>query len=67
MGREQVSYTVEQLVALNPYNPDILPDLENHVNEQVRRPDERINRPAGRVFAAGLGFYGRGGGRIGSN
>lgn len=35
MGREQVSYTVEQLVALNPYNPDMLPDLENHVNEQV--------------------------------
>ncbi|XP_021749995.1 eukaryotic translation initiation factor 3 subunit K-like [Chenopodium quinoa] len=29
------SYTVEQLVALNPYNPDILPDLENYVNEQV--------------------------------
>ncbi|KAK6941237.1 CSN8/PSMD8/EIF3K [Dillenia turbinata] len=45
MGREQpqqqaqppsqMSYTVEQLVALNPYNPDILPDLENYVNEQV--------------------------------
>ncbi|XP_020592915.1 eukaryotic translation initiation factor 3 subunit K [Phalaenopsis equestris] len=38
MGRElqqQVSYTVEQLVAVNPYNPDILADLENHVNEQV--------------------------------
>ena len=43
MGREretpkqqqQVSYTVEQLVAVNPYNPDILPDLENYVNEQV--------------------------------
>lgn len=41
MGREvqqqqqQVSYTVEQLVAFNPYNPDILPDLENYVNEQV--------------------------------
>lgn len=29
------SYTVEQLVAVNPYNPDILPDLENYVNEQV--------------------------------
>ncbi|KAI4377822.1 hypothetical protein MLD38_015396 [Melastoma candidum] len=27
--------TVEQLVAVNPYNPDILPDLENYVNEQV--------------------------------
>ncbi|KAL6974664.1 Eukaryotic translation initiation factor 3 subunit K [Sarracenia purpurea var. burkii] len=46
MGRERelaqkqqpqsaVSYTVEQLVAVNPYNPDILPDLENYVNEQV--------------------------------
>ena len=30
-----VSYTVEQLVAVNRYNPDILPDLENYVNEQV--------------------------------
>ncbi|KAD6795246.1 hypothetical protein R6Q59_020867 [Mikania micrantha] len=40
MGREpasqpQVPYTVDQLVAVNPYNPDILPDLENYVNEQV--------------------------------
>jgi translation initiation factor 3 subunit K len=40
MGRElqtqsQDAYTVEELVALNPYNPDILPDLENYVNEQV--------------------------------
>lgn len=36
MGREvDVQYTVEQLVAVNPYNPDILNDLENHVNEQV--------------------------------
>ncbi|KAF6139817.1 hypothetical protein GIB67_009664 [Kingdonia uniflora] len=39
MGREvtkqTTSYTVEQLVAVNPYNPDILPDLENYVNEQV--------------------------------
>ncbi|KAI0499288.1 hypothetical protein KFK09_020191 [Dendrobium nobile] len=38
MGRElqqQVSFTVEQLVAVNPYNPDILADLENYVNEQV--------------------------------
>ncbi|KAG0499670.1 hypothetical protein HPP92_004361 [Vanilla planifolia] len=32
---QQVGYTVEQLVAVNPYNPDILADLENHVNEQV--------------------------------
>ncbi|MED6137914.1 Eukaryotic translation initiation factor 3 subunit K [Stylosanthes scabra] len=42
MGREApkqqqppVAYTVEQLVAVNRYNPDILPDLENYVNEQV--------------------------------
>lgn len=52
MGREvagqqqpsTLSYTVEQLIVVNPYNPDILPDLENYVNEQVRititsRPD----------------------------
>ncbi|CAO2823123.1 unnamed protein product [Amaranthus hypochondriacus] len=38
MGKEiqqTSSYTVHELVALNPYNPDILPDLENHVNHQV--------------------------------
>ncbi|XP_054804650.1 eukaryotic translation initiation factor 3 subunit K isoform X2 [Prosopis cineraria] len=43
MGRErevpkqqqEVGYAVEQLVAVNRYNPDILPDLENYVNEQV--------------------------------
>ncbi|XP_031119687.1 eukaryotic translation initiation factor 3 subunit K [Ipomoea triloba] len=43
MGREvagqnqpsSLSYTVEQLIVVNPYNPDILPDLENYVNEQV--------------------------------
>ncbi|RWV98722.1 hypothetical protein BHE74_00047278 [Ensete ventricosum] len=37
MGREQqqAAYTVEQLVAVNPYNPDILTDLENYVNEQA--------------------------------
>jgi len=33
--QQQVSYTVEELVAVNPYNPDILSDLENYVNEQV--------------------------------
>lgn len=33
--QQQVSFTVEQLVAVNPYNPDILPDLENYVDEQV--------------------------------
>jgi hypothetical protein len=37
MATEQAaeSYTVEDLVALNPYNPDILNDLEKFVNEQV--------------------------------
>ncbi|KAJ8543385.1 hypothetical protein K7X08_005908 [Anisodus acutangulus] len=41
MGKEatnqksQLAITVEQLIAVNPYNPDILPDLENYVNEQV--------------------------------
>lgn len=34
--QSSLAYTVEQLVAVNPYNPDILPDLENYVNEQVR-------------------------------
>eukprot|EP00250_Pteridium_aquilinum_P023251 c26495_g1_i1 orf=520-1236(-) len=28
-------YTMEQIVAVNPYNPDILPDLEAYVQEQV--------------------------------
>lgn len=28
-------YTMEQVVALNPYNPDILPELETYVQEQV--------------------------------
>ncbi|KAH9617335.1 hypothetical protein KSS87_019160 [Heliosperma pusillum] len=32
---QSTQYTVEQLVALNPYNPDILADLENYVNDQV--------------------------------
>ncbi|ERN00659.1 hypothetical protein AMTRI_Chr13g84070 [Amborella trichopoda] len=33
--RQQVPYTVEQLIAVNPYNPDILPDLEAYIHEQV--------------------------------
>ncbi|KAK1307666.1 Eukaryotic translation initiation factor 3 subunit K [Acorus calamus] len=33
--KQQVSYSVEELVAVNPYNPDILSDLENYVHEQV--------------------------------
>lgn len=36
--QSSVAEAVEQLVAVNPYNPDILPDLENYVNEQVRTP-----------------------------
>ncbi|XP_051150706.1 eukaryotic translation initiation factor 3 subunit K [Andrographis paniculata] len=55
MGREQIenaanqnqqstmSYTVENLVAVNPYNPDILPDLENYVNEQVSSRTYSLN------------------------
>ena len=37
MANEQPAetYTVEELVAVNPYNPDILNDLEVFVNEQV--------------------------------
>lgn len=37
MASEQAaeSYTVEELVAVNPYNPDILNDLEGFVNDQV--------------------------------
>ncbi|KAK4428776.1 Eukaryotic translation initiation factor 3 subunit K [Sesamum alatum] len=38
-----MSYTVEQLVAVNPYNPDILPDLENYVNEQVSSETYSLN------------------------
>ncbi|KAH0658494.1 hypothetical protein KY289_027242 [Solanum tuberosum] len=33
--KSQLAITVEQLIAVNPYNPDILPDLENYVNEQA--------------------------------
>jgi len=33
--KSQLAITVEQFIAVNPYNPDILPDLENYVNEQV--------------------------------
>ncbi|KAL3701374.1 hypothetical protein R1sor_019396 [Riccia sorocarpa] len=32
---QQVPITVDQLVQLNPYNPDILPELESYVQEQV--------------------------------
>uniref|UniRef100_A0A453IXY8 Uncharacterized protein n=1 Tax=Aegilops tauschii subsp. strangulata TaxID=200361 RepID=A0A453IXY8_AEGTS len=37
MANEQPAetYTVEELVAVNPYNPDILNDLEVFVNDQV--------------------------------
>jgi hypothetical protein len=63
MATEQAAenYTVEDLVALNPYNPDILNDLEKFVNEQVN-PDHRDALfPAG--FACGsLGWVGGGGG-----
>ncbi|CAN8242351.1 unnamed protein product [Cochlearia groenlandica] len=32
---EQSSNTVEQLVAVNPFNPELLHDLESYVNEQI--------------------------------
>ncbi|KAH6837504.1 eukaryotic translation initiation factor 3K [Perilla frutescens var. hirtella] len=41
--QSEMSYTVEQLVAVNPYNPDILPDLENYVNEQVSSQTYSLN------------------------
>ncbi|KAL6585679.1 Eukaryotic translation initiation factor 3 subunit K [Orobanche minor] len=41
--QSSVAYTVEQLVAVNPYNPDILPDLENYVNEQVSSKTYSLN------------------------
>ncbi|PON66061.1 Eukaryotic translation initiation factor 3 subunit K [Parasponia andersonii] len=33
--QQQVAQMVEQLLAVNPYNPEILSELENYVNEQV--------------------------------
>ncbi|KAM1048321.1 hypothetical protein ACFX13_028139 [Malus domestica] len=33
--QQQVALAVEQLLAVNSYNPDILPNLENYVNGQV--------------------------------
>ncbi|EYU25803.1 hypothetical protein MIMGU_mgv1a012800mg [Erythranthe guttata] len=47
------SYTVEQLVAVNPYNPDILPDLENYVNEQVE-PDRMSTKIVARILIKAL-------------
>jgi translation initiation factor 3 subunit K len=50
MATEQAAenYTVEDLVALNPYNPDILNDLEKFVNEQVNPS----HRPADALASA---------------
>lgn len=33
--QQPVAQMVEQLLAVNPYNPEILSELENYVNEQV--------------------------------
>lgn len=41
--QSEMSCTVEQLVSVNPYNPDILPDLENYVNEQVSSQNYSLN------------------------
>ncbi|OIW00203.1 hypothetical protein TanjilG_29193 [Lupinus angustifolius] len=57
MGREieeeQVGYTVEQLVGLNRYNPDILPDLENHVNDQFE-PEKMSSQIVARILIKAL-------------
>ncbi|TQE09595.1 hypothetical protein C1H46_004814 [Malus baccata] len=55
MGREvpqqqQVVLTVEQLLAVNPYNLDILPDLENYINEFLRKPV--VSMPISAFFAS---------------
>ncbi|XP_050117703.1 uncharacterized protein LOC126595458 [Malus sylvestris] len=55
MGREvpqqqQVALTVEQLLAVNSYNPDILPDLENYINEFLRKPI--VSMPISAFFAS---------------
>lgn len=46
MANEQAAetYTVEELVSVNPYNPDILNDLEIFVNEQVN-PSPAVRLP----------------------
>jgi hypothetical protein len=49
----QQVFTIEQLVALNPYNPDILPDLESYVDEQVRARGG-TQREREREFTLGL-------------
>jgi GH24 family phage-related lysozyme (muramidase) len=56
MATEQAAenYTVEDLVALNPYNPDILNDLEKFVNEQVNPNHRDALVSAG--FACGFFF-----------
>lgn len=41
--QSSMSYTVEQLVAVNPYNPDIVQDLETYVNEQVSSQTYSLN------------------------
>ncbi|XP_043810469.1 eukaryotic translation initiation factor 3 subunit K isoform X2 [Manihot esculenta] len=51
--QQQVSFTVEQLVAVNPYNPDILPDLENYVNEQFE-PERMSTQIVARILVKAL-------------
>ncbi|KAL0308380.1 UNVERIFIED_CONTAM: Eukaryotic translation initiation factor 3 subunit K [Sesamum radiatum] len=48
-----MSHTVEQLVAVNPYNPDILPDLENYVNEQFE-PERMSTQIVARILIKAL-------------
>ncbi|KAJ8532077.1 hypothetical protein K7X08_012000 [Anisodus acutangulus] len=40
--KSQLAITVEQLIAVNTYNPDILPDLENYVLYQTYNLDANL-------------------------
>ncbi|TQD77080.1 hypothetical protein C1H46_037356 [Malus baccata] len=51
--QQQVALAVEQLLAVNPYNPDILPDLENYVNEQFE-PDRMSTQIVARILVKAL-------------
>ncbi|KAK6126699.1 hypothetical protein DH2020_039556 [Rehmannia glutinosa] len=51
--QSSMAYTVEQLVAVNPYNPDILPDLENYVNEQFE-PERMSTQIVARILIKAL-------------
>ncbi|GKB66831.1 eukaryotic translation initiation factor 3 subunit K, partial [Tanacetum coccineum] len=52
-NNNNMSYTVEQLVSVNPYNPDILPDLQNYVNEQFE-PERMSTQIVARILIKAL-------------